>query len=453
MARFFLLDPSLNRVGGHHFQQGGLLAEAAARQGWEPIVAAHRRVARGAWTVNCRLVPTFWRGCYAGYSVTERMSAERPLNPLRNCPQGAPDDLARSPTSWLGRIRAWWRLRRARSIARGTADALESFFGQFPPAEGDVVVMPTVTEFDLVGIVEYLARAPQACRIPWHLVFHFPLVSGPWVGDSVQQARLSAMREHFQEILSRVPDANLRFFATTPQLVEQYERLALARFDLAPPPVRSYPRDGRPGDGEVTRPLRTLCAGGFRSSKTRRVLDELVRELETDDFYGGRLQLWVQAPRARALARWSGGRRWLTVDPCGPSPPPDARLIHVPHPLPTSAYERLLAGADIGLLAYGDSRYSVLHSGVMAECLASGLPTVVPADSWMASELASETREADRPPGRTAGNPREFAEALRHLASDYSTYAASARLLAPAYAARHSAAAVLRGILSAASYP
>ena len=42
MSKFVVLDPSLRGVGQHHFEYDVHVLRAAERQGWQPVLAAHR---------------------------------------------------------------------------------------------------------------------------------------------------------------------------------------------------------------------------------------------------------------------------------------------------------------------------------------------------------------------------------------------------------------------------
>lgn len=117
--------------------------------------------------------------------------------------------------------------------------------------------------------------------------------------------------------------------------------------------------------------------------------------------------------------------------------------MHVPHPLPATAYAKLLRTADIGLLGYLPANYASTHSGVLAEFLATGVPVVVTDQTWMASELTIAAGGAEQASGRVARTPAEFVDELRAIASDIELYRARAARIAPSYAAQNSADTLL----------
>src|SRR4029077_6045186 len=62
-------------------------------------------------------------------------------------------------------------------------------------------------------------------------------------------------------------------------------------------------------------------------------------------------------------------------------------------PLDPQAYRALLLGAEIGLLPYRRKPYRARSSGVLAELLASGVPVLVPAGTWLSRQLAPAMRQ------------------------------------------------------------
>lgn len=127
----------------------------------------------------------------------------------------------------------------------------------------------------------------------------------------------------------------------------------------------------------------------------------------------------------------------------GPKPGADARLVHISYPLPAAAYANLLRNADIGLLGYSLTNYASTHSGVLAEFLATGVPVVATDQTWMARELVAVAGGAEQASGCVASTPAEFADALRAIANDIDLYRARAARIAPTYAAKNSADALL----------
>lgn len=473
MPRLFILDHSLISPGTHHFTHAMGFAEAAKRRGMVPIVAGHLRLDVGRWPVECQALPTFRDWVYSGFSVCVTRRPEPPLNPfdprwyraLGRSPssdRSGPDADA-TPTAgtstfvspwpaglgeWLRLPKRWRHRRRGLRVTRSMIEALEKFFAAHPWQDGDQVLMPTVTEFDLVGVTEYLVRNPKAQAIPWHLVFHFPLVIGPWTGDAVQRQRIETMRMYFTRLLGRLRENCVHLHATSESLVKQYRMLDVGPVDFAPAPVTVWPRCESDRQGDGSRPLRVLCAGSMREEKSQALLSGVIEDLARDDFFGGRISIWVQSKKTESLRDMGGGRDWCRADPLGQLPPASARLVHVPHPLPVDAFAKLMGIADVAMLAYDRSFYASVSSGVIGECLASGIPTVVTAGTTPAAEQLAGAGSPDRVAGLTASTAGEFASALRQIAADIDLYRERAAMIAPGFVASLSADAVLDKLLT-----
>lgn len=475
MPQLFILDHSLISPGGHHYTQAIGFAEAAKRRGMVPIVAGHLRFDPGEWPVACEAVPTFRDWAYSGFSVCATHRPDPPLNPLdptshrafgRNEASdtkaldgdamnaigrgGLLSSLGTGLGEWLRLPMVWRHRKRALRVTRSMSESLQRFFAAHPWQDGDQVLMPTVTEFDLVGVTEYLVHNPRAQAIPWHFVFHAPLVIGPWTGDAVQRQRIAWMRTHFTSLLGRLRKGCVHLHATCEALIEQYRMLDVGPVHFAPAPVTAWPRFEIDKHGDGSRPLRVLCVGGLRDGKSQELLAGVIEDLARDDFFGGRIAIWVQSKKVESLRNLGGERQWYRADPMGQLPPASARLVHLPHPLPVDAFARLMGIADVAMLAYDSSYYANVSSGVMGECLASGIPTVVTAGTTPAAEQLAGAGSPDRVAGLTASTAGEFATALRQIAADIDLYRERAAKISPGFVASHSADAVLDKLLASA---
>jgi hypothetical protein len=440
--KLYLIDHSLTNIGGHHFDSARLLLQAAIELGLEPVLAANRRLRdREGLPANLTILPLFQHTVYSRSSATAG-SADLPSDPLETLP-------VRQNVNWWSRLSENWTLWWQRQQALSFAAACRAVFCQVPPAPGDQVFIPTLSEFDLVGLSEFLRTDGNATPCEWHLQFHYPFLKGPAASFGAQSARQLAMRAHFSSIASRAGQTQWHFYAPTNGLVEQYSDLGVVPFRLLEHPVDStsdIPGGNEPSSqNDVAAPLRVLCAGGLRADKGSSQLRELLHDLERDNFASGTIQLWVQAKRPAKLKRFAGNHSLTTFDPTGPLPSNDSRLVHVPHPLPTDAYARLLRRADVGLLAYDPNVYSVRCSGVLVELLAAGVPVVVPENTWLAEELESA---GDPAPGLIASGPAGFAASLREIARQRCQYWQRAQSAAPNYARRHSSQRVIEQLLS-----
>ncbi|MBZ5637128.1 MAG: hypothetical protein LAO51_00070 [Acidobacteriia bacterium] len=381
MPRLYVLDHSLVDLGGHHYEYDLHVLRAAEQAGWEPVLGSHVRCrAREHLPANWAVAPVFHFDMYSKHTVLFGRS-RLPVNPFLG---GAPEDRG-GRSSARKRLDAWkvrWRQRRR---LRLFARSCRRLFERFPPGPGDQVFLPTISEFDLVGLAEFL-RSYRHARVPdWHAQFHFGFLEGRVPEYDGQSELLHAMRAHFEHVRALIPEVRLHLYATTPQLASQYELLGV--FPCRPLAYPVNPALAERPAGDPAGPVRVVCAGGVRDEKGTHHLRRVVEDLARDDFFGGRLQLWVQAERVDQIPH-GGASSPVSADPGDRTVPGGTRIVHVRHPLPLDEYLRLIAAADVGLFLYDERRYAARLSAILVEMLSAGASVVVPAGCWLSDEVA-----------------------------------------------------------------
>lgn len=384
MAKFVLIDHSLEQAGGHHYEYALHMLQAAATAGYETCLATHRRFHSRDRGIPGRVFPLFRYDTYTPHASYVGRSRPRPRDLI-------PIPGART-YGWLEPLRQRWCVWDRRRRTRDFAAACRSLFGQIALAAGDQVLVPTLSEFDLAGLVEFLATEPATRQADWHLQFHFGIFDGrvPDYAEPHQQARLAATREVFQRHLQRVPDHRLWFWNTTAEMADQYNRLAVASFQELP-----YPVNPACHAAEIARrdgPLRVTCAGYLRAEKGRQGLGAVIADLWAEYAAAGRIQWWIQGPprQLRTLVP-RGARIGAPNDASHPGDAPP--VVAVPHPLPLQAYAALIRETDLALFLYDSWRYYARCSGILVEMLSAGVPVVVPAGCWLAEQIAPRVYE------------------------------------------------------------
>ncbi|CAG0940255.1 hypothetical protein GPROT2_00872 [Gammaproteobacteria bacterium] len=370
MPRLFIIDHSLISPGGHHYEYDLHVAAAAAGAGWEPVLATNRRFApHGASLAPWRVIAVFRNDTYNRFTVTSGATS-LPQNPYR---RGA---WQRMPVGGRGPA-AWWRraallLKQRRRLGRFVRGC-EALFAAVAVQPGDVVFVPTLSEFDLVAVLRFLAGRPPAAACRWHLQFHLNYLGGAEPAQDRQAERVAAMRAHFAALLAPAGQLRLAFHATTAQVAAQYNRMGLAPFTVLDYPVSTA---FRPLDRTVpSARLRMLSAGGARAEKGTPRLGEVLKEGWDEFFASGRVELLVQVERDAEL-------------PVLPGPAAPGIVSRLPFPLSAADYCAMIRAADIGLFLYDPARYQGRASGVLIEMLCSGVPVIVPAGCWLADEIA-----------------------------------------------------------------
>ncbi|MFO0905587.1 MAG: hypothetical protein U0939_21430 [Pirellulales bacterium] len=392
MARFYLIDNSLKSEGGHHFDYDRNVLIAAERQGWEPILASHRR-----FRMRHRLPPQwkvrylFPHSTYSRYSYMYG-SAAAPL--LLDAPEA--DGPAKS---WIGRLTRRWRRWRAAAECRTFASACRRLFDEFPAQRGDIVFFPTMSDLDLAGLAEFLRHAPATLDPDWHFQFHRSYPVSERSGGAARGLEL--MRQFLQQLSPAWEGRRLYGHATTVQLAQRFQALQGWPVDqlnhAVDVEVLSRRRRRESPETKSQRPLRVLLAGGSRPEKGSSQLARLVDLYQSQSTTQRPVQVWVQAKRPQRLG--IPRLHVATLEELrGDALPTSPRVIALPHPLGVEDYMALFEKVDAGLCLHDPREYQERCSGVLVELLAAGLPVLVPDACWLAEETA------------TAGQP--WAEAL-----------------------------------------
>ncbi|WP_148618802.1 hypothetical protein [Mariniblastus fucicola] len=456
MARLYIIDQSLCKPGGHHFDYVNCVARAAHLDSHETIVATNRRFVSRRQTKNdaelplhtiAKVVPSFRNSTYQKVSWLAGLRHLKRATSIEDLSVEEHASRLFSMQRFLRRRRTkLFRKQRRKVIAQFACDC-SRFFGAAVPEKferGDQIFFTTVSELELMGLAIYLASNPSSRLATWHLQFHFNLFDGRTPEFESQSAVQRKVRGCFLAALSRIPDHNLMFYCTSEELVEQYSRLNVADFWRLPYPVnqRFSPEGNRietrtvdaakiPAKAFATSSnaaglthdpenvdsfetserattssvlpritshsgtARMVVPGELRREKGSAVhLQGVIDGLWDEYLSTGRLQVAVQRPNRKMLGRQ---KLELTL-PEGSHGVTDAPVIdYLRHPLSEEQYCRFIRGADFGLLLHDSRAYYSRRAGVLGELLSCGKPVIVPAGCWLAHQLQEpQFRHVDR---------------------------------------------------------
>ena len=381
MPTFTLIDHSLERVGGHHYEYAVHILRAANAAGYRVALATNRRFRdHDGLPTSWQIYPLFRFDTYCPYASYVGRHLRRPLDVANEVTESkAPTEFA--AVTWRDRWHKYDRQRRQFHFA----EACGRLFRQVGMSAGDHVFLPTLSEFDLVSLVRFFRSEPTSRLPEWHLQFHFGIFDGREPDYAAQQERASAIKQLFENQLENVPDHRLHYYNTTDQMADQYNRLGIAQFRTLPypanPAIRIHEENSiRQG------PLKITCAGHIRTEKGRHHLAELASDLWAGYLDCGRAQFVVQGAKRRFRRLLQDCRKRVTVTDSQPNFP----IVLERHPLPVNEYADFVSQADIGLFLYDGDRYYARCSGILVEMLRAGVPVIVPAGCWLAEQVVEE---------------------------------------------------------------
>ena len=280
------------------------------------------------------------------------------------------------PEGWA--LRWLYDLRRARAFGRETLRLL----ARVPPEPGDIVFLPTVSEVEMLGLLQCFKKNPTSSRPTWHLLFRRDLYRGRGPDYPLQDRTQRARRNAFLHFTRDAAAGKVFFYTDTEELSVQYSRLGVPFRTLAIP--HTHPAEARRGSGNG--PVHVVYLGDARSEKGYHHLPRLLGDLWPDYVARGRVVFTIQSN-----FNLPEGEPEVVVSRAQLEDFPSERVRLARDPLSVDAYSELLLSADVVLLPYDRDNYYARSSGILVEALAAGLPVVVPAGTWLSRQFVSET--------------------------------------------------------------
>ncbi|HEV7225875.1 MAG TPA: hypothetical protein VGN42_24425 [Pirellulales bacterium] len=422
-GRFILIDHSLCDFSGHHYEYARAVLDAATADGRPAVLVTNRKFASEVasdWPIHRSYKYGIWfhqgapawqialwrawkavrRGAECRFSLREKASF-----------RGAKSDIGLGEDSEmrlrkLGFARANFEAGRRRQFIRDTQRVLR----QLAVTSDDLVFLPTLSCGDFAALRRLAQSGGRASCPHWHVLFRHPL------------CRLS-LRERACFRGAKDDLGACRFWTDSEELTAEYRRATGCAFGTLPIPHAAS--SGNPA--RKPPPLRILYLGDARLEKGFHHLPGIVRSLTDGDSERRQFEFYIQAhsTSAREAPEIKSARAEL------------ARLADRGVALFNSAltpaqYRELLASGHLVVLPYDARAYAARSSGLFAEALAAGIPTVVPAETWMA-------QWSPQGAGQTYRDIRDIAAIILAIAADYPSFARSARSAAEDWRQRHNA--------------
>ena len=324
-------------------------------------------------------------------------------------------------------------------------DDLERAIGVTGLGPADHVFLPTAHGRELAA-VHRLVSALGAARCPtFHLEFRHAIEpedaagGGPFPSTVPDWLRryTTLHQVYFDWSRHYKPTPRVRAYTDTEELTEEYARFSGLPFGTLPIPFRTeriVDRVRRPGD-----PICIAYLGDVRDEKGFPWLPALVEALRPEA-EAGRVRFLFQASLTdrRSNPRSARARRELRRR-AGPY----LELPGLAGPLGPDEYFGLVSAADVVLCPYCPTTYARRSSGTLTEGIAAGVPTVVPAGTWLARQQPPGT-------GTAFADLPSFVAAVREVVAGYDRYAERARAFRSGWHAVHNPGSLVNALLRAA---
>lgn len=435
MQRFVLVDHSVVSVGGHHLEYADHVLSTAADMGYEPILVSNR-AATDVGGAGFRLHPIYRHGVWGFIAFPKLYGALKALERTFGRRGGARDALAATHdnnttagiwTNVKSSIMHFYDKRRRVTFAQDTVRLLD----RLGVRTGDVFFLPTLGSVELHALLDVFSQRADAKHAQWHLLFRRDISV-----DSRSAAETRRMCQALARVRTTFADWPIHFYTDTEELSAAYAALDQVPFQTLPIPHTRPKRDSNTGRKNG---LRIAYIGDARVEKGFHRLPVIVDALSRRAAGGERLRFVFQANygtpnrEQQVVAAQAALQRWI----------PDLVEL-ITEPLTSEQYWDMLAASDIVLLPYEPQAYRARSSGIFVEALAVGRPVIVPAGTWMATQLStiqggsqSGTEPAQDEIGLIYNDVTEVPELLSHMIAHYATFRRHAEAFAPQWRARH----------------
>jgi hypothetical protein len=278
-----------------------------------------------------------------------------------------------------------------RSASRLFERDLQRGLANLRPDDIAYIFVPTLHTAELEGIRRFLKKHPEFRKVPWGLLYRRNILDGLPHEYPQQIDNIRALKATFTDVISSLPDANIRFMTDTDELTDQYNRLQVANFITVP-----VPSDFTLAQRQNETNQRASCPntitmsyiGDARDEKGYPFLLSCQRALSTTRLKDGTAKLLVQSNYNTPHGDPSTAAAHKLLRDCYSQ---GVELVY--GPLDRTAYQNLIARTDLMLLPYSAKNYAARSSGVFAEALAAGIPTVVTSGTWMSNLLEAHRQQ------------------------------------------------------------
>jgi glycosyltransferase involved in cell wall biosynthesis len=382
MARqFLLIDHSIEDSAGHYLEYARRVLGAAKAQGFRTVLAVNRR----AQNLECPEADVILKAFSRTFWENQAQSKFRTLLGF----------LLNNPAMAVQTVQA-----------AEFADELALLIGQASITEGDFVFIPTLGGIELIGISQYSA-ANAAVPVSWHLLFRRDL-SPPTTWLDVQNKIVKWRAKASFALASATFLKGVRYLYTdTEELTCRYENLGVGKFKTLPIPIDEQLGFKRPWQQG---PLVVSYLGDLRAEKGIHLLPQIIESLRQDGFDASRVVFRIQGNMPNGV----GNRTSLRVKAELSNGYLDGVEV-LDGPLNSATYRDLLLGSDVVLLPYSPTSYAARSSGIFAEALAAGIPTIHPSASWMGQNAVRVSID-----GYVGAD--QIADELKKVLQDYQRY-------------------------------
>ena len=441
------MDNSIEDTAGHHYQYAAHCLKAAAKLGHDSFLATNKSYSSSPQSSQWKTIPVysygFWETrdsaitnslvklnrafstkvnqlkykaifSWIGFSWENRNQL---LSPSRLPGQGSTN----SPIGWiilssitvplfLLSVRINNRLHKAKRAAlnlssRKPKDPItgthieekrskifykdtRTLFNRVKLEKDDIVFVPTLGLTELLGFLEYFKKEPRSKLASWHLLFRRNIYTGRETEYWRQDEDLRILRNTLLHFTQSTEEHRVFFYTDTDELSEQYNRFGISTFNTLPVPHTNPASPSSTHENEEKNknsPLIVTYLGDARTEKGYHLIPHIINDLWLDYVNSGKVRFVLQSN-----FNLPKGEPKIVVARSDLESLPKEKVHLIYNALSFEEYTKLLLETNIMLLLYDASNYYARSSGILVECLAAGIPVIVPAATWLSRQFIYE---------------------------------------------------------------
>ncbi len=251
----------------------------------------------------------------------------------------------------------------------------------------DHVLLPIAHGREAYAIRRLIDEIGEVRSPMFHLVFRHPIATldeleaGRAISGPIWYTRLN--QTFFDVCRAFLDTTRMRYYAGTDELAFNYGHLAGAEFHVLPIRLRADLIPVHAEHGETRRPLKMLYLGDVRAQYDLQLLAGLVRAIFDDYLKTGKLKLIVDAGASQEHVSGILRQEFEGLPRCGVG---HVEVIGRSDSPATGEYHDLVASSDVMLCPDQDSTAWTRNTGVLAEAILAGKPTIVKGVTWLAGQ-------------------------------------------------------------------
>ncbi len=444
MKKFIIIDHSLCNLQGHHYECSLSVAEAASRQGYEPIIISNKAFPSSLYPNNIKVISAFEVDWFDNsVSSNKKNKILDILQFLQNNPlekllekinykfqfyfkyweltqpklklflekiQGSTSRLLNwiqqditllrsipfSNTLW-GILKIVWGLVRYifsvffRKINQvliklltpkneSFKESLSKVLNAIKLTSEDEIFIHTIGIQQVEEVYHYLASSDLSNMPRFHILLRRD-IDDPLVVYA-SGIGLKAIFDNCYE--SQLWPNKIQFYTDTDDLIQRYNGLSEVKLYKIPIPFRQEKLQETTKKLETDKPVHLVYLGDARPEKGYHYLPNIVESLWTDYIEPGKIKITIQSNFSI-----EGGEGLIPQARLALERYPESKVKLIKNAMSADAYYQLLAEADALILPYDTNSYRFRTSGVLTEALAAGKPVIVPQNSWLGKQVDS----------------------------------------------------------------